>query len=92
MKFPESGEASESNPGTLCVRLTPSFRRVHVLGADGSEHGVIRPKGRILGWAMYRSGERIWTLSNRSLVLRRHALTFPSDGLWDVRAPFHSRF
>jgi hypothetical protein len=89
MKFPEVGEASDSNPGTLCIRLAASFRRVRVVDANGAEHGLIRPRAPAFGYAMHRSGEQIWTLSNRSLVLRRHALNFASDGLWDVRTPFY---
>jgi hypothetical protein len=89
MRFPEVGAASEENPGTLCLRLAPSFRQVRVLGANGTERGVIRPRWPGFGYAMRGSGEVIWTLSNRSLVLRRHALSFASNGHWDVRTPFY---
>lgn len=89
MSFPETGDASEENPGTLCIRLTAAFRKIRVVGANGIEHGVIRPRGPGFGYAMRRSDEPIWTFSNRSLVLRRHALSFANDGRWDVRTPFY---
>jgi len=88
MRFPGAGEASEENPGTLCLRLVASFRQVRVLGANDVEHGLIRSRGPGFGYAMLRSGQPIWALSNRSLVLRRHALRFANDGQWDVRTPF----
>ena len=88
MKFPETGEASETNPGTLRIRLAASFRRVDVLGADGVAQGFIRPRGPGIGYAMHRSGEQVWALSNRSAVLRRHALSFRHNGVWDVLTPF----
>jgi hypothetical protein len=89
MRFPEVGKASEENLGTLCLRLAASFRQVRVVGVNSTEYGVIRPRGPGFGYAMRRSGELIWTLSNRSLALRRHALSFASDGQWDVRTPFY---
>jgi len=89
MKYPEAGDVSDANPGTLCLRLAASFRKVRVVDACGTEHGVIRPRGPGFGYAMRRSGELMWTLSNRSLVLRRHALRFANDGQWDVRTPFY---
>ena len=89
MRYPEAGNASDENPGTLCLRLDASVRRVRVLGANGNEHGVIRPRGPGIGYAMRGSGQLMWTLWNRSLVLRRHVLSFESGGQWDVRTPFY---
>ncbi len=89
MKWPETGVPSEENPGKPYLRLAASFRQVRVLAANDTEHGVIRPRAPGFGYAMRRSGELVWVLSNRSLVLRRHALSFASDGQWDVRTPFY---
>ena len=88
MKPPDEGDVSDKNPGTLCLRLAPAFREVRVLDASGEEEGLIRPSTPGLGYAMSRSGRSVWTLSTRSAVMKRHALTFSGDDTWDVRTPF----
>jgi hypothetical protein len=88
MKPPDEGDASETNPGTLCIRLAAGFREVRVLDAAGNEEGVIRPRGPGFGYALRRSGRAVWTVSNRSSVMRRHVLDFSGGGTWDVRTPF----
>lgn len=89
MKFPDEGDASDTNPGTLRMRLAASFREVRVLDASGNEEGIIRPRGPGFGYAMRRSGRVVWTVSNRSAVMRRHVLEFAGGGSWDVRTPFY---
>jgi len=59
-----------------------------VLDGAGNEQGIIRPRAPGLGYRMYCSGRPVWTVSSRSLVVRRHALEFSGGGTWDVRTPF----
>jgi hypothetical protein len=89
MKPPDEGEANDKNPGSLYMYLAASFREVRVQDAAGNEQGIIRPRGPGFGYAMRRSGRVIWTVSNRSVVMRRHALEFAGAGTWDVRTPFY---
>ena len=88
MRPPDEGDASDTNPGTLCMRLAAGFREVRVLDAVGNEEGVIRPRGPGFGYEMRRSGQSVWTVSNRSVFMRRHLLEFSGGGTWDVRTPF----
>jgi hypothetical protein len=86
--FPEVGDASDQNPGDLWLRLVPRFREVAVVDAGGREDAVIRPRFPGLGYTMFRAGLPAWTVSTRSVVMRRHALSFASGEAWDVRTPF----
>ncbi len=88
MRPPDDGDASDKNPGTLCLRLDAGFREIRVLDASGNEEGVIRPRAPGLGYAMQRSGNPVWQVSTRSAVMKRHALTFAGADTWDVRTPF----
>src|SRR5258705_8419754 len=88
MRPPDEGDASNMNPGTLCMRLAPGFREVRVLDAAGNDEGVIRPRGLGFGYSMRRSGCSVWTVANRSAVIRRHVLEFFRGGTWGVRTPF----
>lgn len=88
MRPPDEVDASDKNPGTLCLHLVASFREVRVLDATGNEEGVIRPRGPGFGYTMRRGGVPVWTVSTRSLVMRRHVLTFSGGDTWDVRTPF----
>jgi len=89
LRPPDEGDASDTNPGTLCLRLAAGVREVRVLDAAGDEEGIIRSRGPGFGYAMRRSGRVVWTVSNRSAVMRRHALEFAGGGTWDVRTPFY---
>ena len=89
MKPPDEGDASDTNPGTLRLHLAAGSREVRVLDAAGNEEGIIRSRGPGFGYAMRRSGHAVWTVSNRSLVMRRHVLEFADGGRWDVRTPFY---
>ena len=88
MKPPDDVDASDKNPGTLCLHLAASFREVRVLDAAGYETGVIRSRGPGLGYSMRRGGAPVWTVSTRSPVMRHHALTFSGGDTWDVQTPF----
>jgi hypothetical protein len=88
MKAPSEGDASDANPGELCLRLVAGFREIRVVDARGAEHGLVRPLAPGLGWEMRRAEQTIWSVRSRSVVLRRHALEFPGIGSWDVRTPF----
>ena len=83
-------EVSEEKPGTECLHLRPASRSVVVLSAAGREEGVIRAE-RILPirrYVMRRNGNRVWALSNRSFVHKRHVLD-PGDGeTWTFDTPF----
>ncbi len=83
------GDATEKTPGTLRLRLVAAFRRVRVLDAAGQEIGLIRPRPPGLGFTMRRGGSSVWTVSSRSLVMRRHALTFSNGDRWNVHTPFY---
>ncbi len=89
MKAPAEGDVTEKTPGTLCLRLVAAFRRVRVLDAAGQEIGLIRPRPPGLGFTMRRGGSSVWTVSSRSLVMRRHALTFSNGDRWNVHTPFY---
>lgn len=83
------GDATEKTPGTLRLRLVAAFRRVRVLDAADQEIGQIRPRPPGLGFTMRRGGSSVWTVSSRSLVMRRHALTFSNGDRWNVLTPFY---
>ena len=83
------GDATEKTPGTLRLRLVAAFRRVRVLDAAGQEIGLIRPRPPGLGFTMRRGGSSVWTVSSRSMVMRRHALTFSNGDRWNVHTPFY---
>ena len=87
MKSPDEGDASDTNPGTLCMRLVADSREVLILDAAGNEEGRIGSRGVGLGYAMRRSGRAVWTVSTRSAVMRRHVLEFADGRAWDVRTP-----
>jgi hypothetical protein len=89
MKSPGEGEVSDKNPSSVHLQLVPSFRRIRVQNAEGTEIGVIHPRPFGFGYSMRCAGDLVWTVSNRSLVLRRHALVFGNGRKWDVRTPFY---
>jgi hypothetical protein len=88
MRPPDNVDASEANPGTLCLELIPSLREVRVLDSAGTEEGVISAKVPGFGYTMRRGEAPVWTISASSLVMRRHALTFSGGDTWDVHTPF----
>jgi hypothetical protein len=78
----------DDSPGTLRVHLEASSKGMRVLDGDGQDLGyidVIVPK---LVYTMRREERLIWKLSARSLMLRRHAVEFASDGRWLFYTPF----
>src|SRR5688500_11303696 len=60
---PEDGEASDKNPGSLCMRLDAAGRTVRILDASGHEEGIIRSQGPGSGYTMHRADDLVWTVS-----------------------------
>ncbi len=87
-------DVSNESPGELYLRLEPRSRRsprMRVLDAAGREEGIIRPEGLMPGvsYAMSRDGERVWTLSVRSIVRKHHALEWANADSWTFDTPFY---
>ncbi len=92
----DQDEISPESPGTLCLRLVPRWHyspRMRVLGADGSEQGVIRREGPVsfISYAMYRGDSRLWKLSVRSIFRQRHLLELAHGDPWRIDTPLYLR-
>jgi len=88
MKPPDEGDVTETTPGTLCLRIVPTFRKILVIDDVGQEIGLIRPRESGFGFTMHNGCKLVWTLSSRSLLMRRHALRFPNGDQWVFFTPF----
>lgn len=88
-EIPDTAEVSSERPGIPFLHLEPGSRLVRVRDVDGRELGVIRSEGMFprMKYTMRRSGEVVWVLRLRSVVLKRHALEHIS-GRWSVDTPF----
>jgi hypothetical protein len=70
VKPPADVDASDENPGTLCLQLVADSREAHVRDAAGNEEGVIWARRPGFGYTMQRGGVPVWTVSP---PLSRHA-------------------
>ena len=88
---PPDGEVTDTNPGTVRLRLQPAGRALQVLDHEGRDGGVIRSEGVVRGvrYVLRRNGTSVWTLSIRSLVCKRHRLHLADGGTWTFDTPFY---
>jgi hypothetical protein len=85
---PDHGQVTTDAPGTLQLHLSASSRGLRVLDGAAHDRGQIDVRLPKLSYAMRRDGTNIWTLSARSLVLRRHAVEYSSADSWVFHTPF----
>ena len=89
--IPPDGDVTSENPGTLRLRLQPVGRSLQVLDHQGNTEGVIRSEGLVRGirYVMWRDENRVWSLSVRSVVRKRHNLRLTDGETWTFDTPFY---
>jgi len=84
----ENEEASETKPGTPVLRLQPERRFIRVLDSQGHDEGTVHTRVPGVSYVMRRDDIPVWRLSVRSVVRKRHALSFEDGAKWMFDTPF----
>ena len=86
---------TDESPGPMSLRLEARSRcspRMRAIGAGGQEIGFIRRDGIVprMRYAMHRAGQRVWTLSVRSIFRSRYLIELSNGESWMFGTPFFS--